>query len=257
MSAWELTNIIIRLVLPPGVLIILGLLGAALARSRVRYGVGLALFSLIALYALSMPVVGFGLLRSLQPPYIDPVNDPNPGAIVILTGGVLPESLEYGGLDTLSGASLERARYGALVQRRTGKPILVTGGNPAGHALSEAEAMKIALQELGANVKWVEGQSNNTFDSARLSAAMLRDAGVQSVYLVTHAWHLPRARMAFERVGLHVVPAGTGYSNTAAERGRSHVLGFVPNAYSMYATYLFFHEVLGLLWYRLRFDLAS
>jgi len=81
MSAWELTNIIIRLVLPPGVLIILGLLGAALARSRVRYGVGLALFSLIALYALSMPVVGFGLLRSLQPPYIDPVNDPNPGLI--------------------------------------------------------------------------------------------------------------------------------------------------------------------------------
>src|SRR5436190_8697 len=82
-------------------------IGVALARSRVRFGMGLALFSFIGLYVLSMPVVGFGLLKSLQPPYVDPVNDPGPGAIVILTGGVLPGSLEYGGVDSTNDASLE------------------------------------------------------------------------------------------------------------------------------------------------------
>lgn len=253
MSAWELTNIISRLVLPPGGLILLALIGIALARSRARFGTGLALFSLIALYALATPIVARELIRSLQPSYVDPASDSTPGAIVILTGGVIAQAQEYG-TDTASEPSLARARYGMHLQRRTGKPILVTGGNPAGYTLSEAEAMKEALRDLGASVKWVEGHANNTFDSAQLSSKILRKAGVESIYLVTHAWHMPRARMAFERVGLHVVPAPM---ESTQSRRRFRVLDFMPSVEGLQKSERFFHEILGLLWYRLRFDLAS
>jgi uncharacterized SAM-binding protein YcdF (DUF218 family) len=238
-------------VLPPGCLILLALIGLALMRTRVRFGAGLVMFSLIALYALSTPIVGSGLLRSLQPPYSDPAGDATPGAIVILGGGVNPRAPEYDS-DNVSHYTLERVRYGAHLQRRTGKPILVTGGNPAGNDLTEAEAMKRTLREFGASAEWLEDASDNTFQSALLSARILKKAGVQSIYLVTHAWHMPRARMVFERAGLHVVPALMAYSAS----GRVRVLDFMPSGYALHKSFLFFHEVLGMFWYRLRFDLG-
>jgi len=108
------------------------------------------------------------------------------------------------------------------------------------------------LREFGATVKWVESASNNTFENARFSQRMLKKAGVQSIYLVTHAWHMPRAQMAFERAGLHVVPAPTGY-HTAS---RAMLIDFVPNPHALGDSYIFFHEVVGAVWYRLKFDLG-
>ena len=249
MSAWELTNITAQLILPPGVFILLALVGLAMVRAKMRFGAGLALGSVLALCLLSLPVVSKALVRSLETPYSDPAKDRSPGAIVVLGGGSYHQAPEYEG-DTVSAPSLERLRYAVHLQRRTGKPILVTGGNPAGGATSEGEQMKNALRDFNVTVKWVEGASNNTFENARLSQQTLRKAGVQSVYLVTHAWHMPRAKMTFERAGLHVVPAPIAYKTGTGVK----VLDFIPSAHALADSYVFFHEVLGTLWYRLRFD---
>lgn len=251
MSFWELTHVTVRLALPPGVLILLGLLGLALVRSRMRLGAGLALFAFLSLYLLSTPIVARLLIHSLETPYADPGKEPGAGAIVVLTGGLNPRTPEYGG-DTVNRYSLERARYAAHLHRRTGKPILVTGGNPIGADTSEAEQMKAALRDFGVTTRWVEDASNNTFENARLTYPILKDAGVHSVYLVTHAWHMPRAKMAFERAGFHVIAAPMGYKIAL----RTSLLDFfpAPNAYA--DSYNFFHEILGIVWYRLKFDLA-
>ena len=45
MSAWELTNITARLVLPPGGLILLGLIGLAFVRTHVKAGTAVASFA--------------------------------------------------------------------------------------------------------------------------------------------------------------------------------------------------------------------
>jgi len=250
-NAWELTNVTARLLLPPVLFILLALIGLALARSRLRTGATLALVSLLALCLLSLPAVSAALLRSLEVPYSDPGRDENAAAIVVLGGGSYHQAPEYGS-DTVSHATLARVRYAAHLQRRTGKPILVSAGNPAGAATTEGAQMKSALKEFGATVKWLEGRSNNTFENARMSQQILAKAGIHRVYLVTHAWHMPRARMAFERSGLHVVPAPTMYKT----RVRVMLLDFIPSAHAMEESYIFFHEVLGMLWYRLKFDLA-
>lgn len=252
MSAWELTNITVRLVLPPGVLILLGLLGLGLLRSRLRVGSWLALFAFVSLYLLVTPLVSNFLIQSLEPPYADPAQNRSAGAIVVLTGGSYPRTPEYGG-DTASHSSLERARYAAHLHRRTGKPILVTGGNPIGATTSEAEQMKVALREFGVTTKWLEEASNNTYDSARLALPILKSAGVQSVYLVTHAWHMPRARMAFERAGIKVVAAPMGYKTHTGLRP----LDFFPDPRAYENSFNFFHELLGIAWYRLKFALAA
>lgn len=251
MSAWELTNVTAQLVLPPGIFILLGLVGLAFARSHAKFGSALAAVCLVCLYLLSTSVVSKSLVQSLEVPYLDPTLVSSAMAIVVLGGGSYHRAPEYGA-DTVSTWSLERLRYAAHLQKRTGKPILVTSGNPAGGDTSEAEQMKQALRDFGASVKWVESKSNNTLENARLTQLVLKKAGIQSVYVVTNAWHMPRAKLAFERAGLHVVPAPMGYRT----RARLGLLDFVPSASALVESYIFFHEVLGALWYRLKFDLG-
>lgn len=251
MSAWELTNVTAQLVLPPGVFILLGLVGLAFARSHAKFGTTLAAISLVSLYLLSTSVVSKFLVQSLEVPYSDPAAESNAMAIVVLGGGSYHRAPEYGG-DTVANASLERVRYAAHLHKRTGKPLLVTSGNPVGGETSEAEQMKHALRDFGAPVKWVETRSNNTWENARFTQTVLKKAGVQSVYLVTNAWHMPRAKLAFERAGLQVIPAPMGYHT----RVRLGPLDFVPNANALAESYIFFHEVLGTVWYRLKFDLG-
>lgn len=251
MSVWELTNVTARLVLPPGLFILLALVGLAFARTRARAGATLAFVSLLALYVLCMPVVSTALLQSLEPPYSDPTRDKSGGAIVVLGGGLYAQAPEYEG-DTVGRFTLERVRYAALLQRRMAKPILVSGGNPIGAATTEAAQMKNMLKELGATVRWAEAASNNTFENARLTQQMLKKDGITSVYLVTHAWHMPRAQLSFERAGLRVIPAPTAYHTRVGLR----LLDFIPSAQALGDSYFFFHEVLGTVWYRLKFDFA-
>jgi uncharacterized SAM-binding protein YcdF (DUF218 family) len=247
-SAWELTNTTARLLLPPGGLIVLAILGLALARSHARFGRSLSLLALIGLYVLSTPLAGRSLLQTLEDPYTDPAKDRAAEAIVVLGGGSQPRAPEYGG-DTVGAATLERLRYAANLHRRTGKPLLLSGGSPTGLDSSEGEQMKAALRDFGVTAKWVESDSKNTLESARLTQKTLKHAGIDRVYVVTHAWHMPRSKMAFQNAGLHVVPAGTAYTTGSALM----LPDFFPSAIGLQDSYAFFHEIAGIAWYRLKF----
>jgi uncharacterized SAM-binding protein YcdF (DUF218 family) len=66
--------------------------------------------------------------------------------------------------------------------------------------------------------------------------------------LVTHALHMKRSRLVFERAGFHVIESPTGYS-TLRPPG---ILGYLPSAYALDVSSAFCHELLGLGWYHLR-----
>jgi uncharacterized SAM-binding protein YcdF (DUF218 family) len=244
-AAWELTNATARLLLPPGGLIVLAILGLALTRSHARSGTTLSLFALLGLYALSTPLASRSLLQTLEDPYSDPARD-RAEAIVVLGGGSHVQAPEYGA-ETVSEDTLMRLRYAVHLHKRTGKPLLLTGGNPSGLDSSEGEQMKSALRDFGVTATWVESGSNNTLENARLTKKTL-PPGIDRVYLVTHAWHIPRARLAFQNAGLQVVPAPTAYTGTR----RTILLDFFPSAAGMLDSYTFFHEIAGMAWYRLK-----
>ena len=250
MSAWELTNVTARLLLPPGGLLVLGLIGLALVRSHIRVGTSVAAFALVSLLLLSTPIVSRSLLQTLEDPYADPLKDRGADAIVVLGGGSYAAAPEYGE-DTVSTATLERLRYAAHLQRRTGKPLLVAGGSPGGRIDStEAHQMQAALKDFGIAVKWLESASTNTAENARHSQKMLKQAGIDSAFLVTHAWHMPRAKIAFQNAGLRVVPAPLGFKTAPRRLGP---LDFVPAAAALNDSWHFFHEIAGIAWYRLKF----
>jgi len=250
MSSWLVTNLVATAFLPPTVLI-LGLVAGLLLLRRHRHSaVFLLILSTVALYILSMPLTGRGLLTTLQPP--SPVTAEqltDVDAIVVLGGGRRRDAAEYGGRDTLSRLSFERLRYGVHQYRASHKPLLVTGGMPGGGTSSEGELMRDSLvTEYGITPRWVETASNTTWDNARLSAALLSSAHVRRIALVTHAWHLRRAVPLFEAQGLAVVPAGVNFSDTIIRSP----FDLLPAAGGLRDSYFALHEWIGVLWYKLR-----
>jgi len=113
--------------------------------------------------------------------------------------------------------------------------------------LSEAETMRQALEtDFRAAPRWVESESLNTRENAQRSRALLARDSIDSVYLVTTAWHMPRATRAFERAGFQVIPAPTGYTSLTPSP-----LAWIPSAQALRSTHIALREWLGEAWYRL------
>jgi uncharacterized SAM-binding protein YcdF (DUF218 family) len=195
-------------VLPPTGPLLLALAGLALLGRRPRFGRALAWLGVGSLLVLCLPVVSHALLRTLEPPALDLRRTGDAQAIVIIGGGVRRNAAEFGG-DTLARLTLERVRYGALVARATGLPVLVSGGSVSG-GTAEAALMKRALeQEFNVEVRWSEERSRDTRSNAAESAAILLPVGIRRVLLVAHGFDMPRASAEFATAGFQVTPAPT------------------------------------------------
>jgi uncharacterized SAM-binding protein YcdF (DUF218 family) len=257
----DLINLVPRdLVLPPTSLFLLIAVGLAIWRRWPRAGRIVAGTGLAALFLLSTEA-GARLFVTPLERMTAPLRSPERAgaqAIVVLAAGRLRHAPEYGGRDIPDYTALARLRYAARLERATGLPVLVSGGNGASgidpkandRAYTKADAMAAALREdFGVPVQWIEGRSRDTGENAAYSAALLRAAGVKRILLVTDAMHMPRARMSFERSGLEVVSAPTMFfSNQALWFG-----AWLPSAEGMRRSWYAVYELLGIAWYRVRF----
>ena len=249
MYSWILGKLIAAWILPPGVLVLMGLAGLVLLKKKPRIGKILLGGSVVLLWALSAPLISLPLIRLIETPPLDVKATPPAQAIVVLGGGRYRNAPEYGA-DTVNQNSLERVRYAAWLHRHTGVPILTSGGVPGSRGLSEAQAMKAVLEnEYKVPVQWVEQVSRDTFEQASATRAVLVPSNVRRIYLVTHAWHMPRSVDAYTRAGFDVVAAPTGFKG----RRVSTIRDLVPSADTLLDSYYFFHEAVGLLWYQIRY----
>lgn len=169
-----------------------------------------------------------------------------PAAIIVLGAGREPLAPEYG-MSDLSVSSLNRLRYGVWLSRRTGLPLGFSGGigwgQKSAHVdASEAEvAARVAEQQFGLPLRWVESTSSDTRGNAARTVALLADQGVREVVVVTQAFHMPRAQRAFIEAAQHeaanhpdrpfikVTPAPMD----AWKMGERTVLDWLPSAEGM------------------------
>jgi len=241
--------------LPPLSLFLLALLGLCLRRRRPRLGRALLASAACLLVLLTLPVVADTLLIGLQTHRALPETAPlqgaggagGVGAVVVLSAGLDRAGFEYGG-PTVGPKTLLRLRYGAALSRRTGLPILTSGGILDPGTPPVAGLMESVLEnEFGVDVRWVERQSRNTRENARFSAALLKADGISAVLLVTQAWHMPRAVLEFEATGLKVIPAPCGFTPEL----ELELAAFVPSANALERSRWAIHEWLGQAWYAL------
>lgn len=243
-------KILAALLLPPASLVLMALLGLWIAMRntdpRRKIGIALAGLSLTTLLALSVPAVGKRMLGSLEhfpPPTAQQLAGAQ--AIVVLGGGLYNDAPEYNA-DTVNYHTLERLRYAARLAKQRKLSVLVAGGAPEG-GLAEAHAMREALErDFGLSVKWTESSSRDTAENAKFSATQLKHAGITRIALVSHAWHMQRAVLLFEREGLIVIPAPTVFSTPAADP----VSDWLPRDFRH--SRIAIHEYIGLAVDRLR-----
>lgn len=205
--------LIAALILPPTVLLLTAVIGLLLCRQRPRLGRTTIAVSLLTLLLLSTPWVANVLKRSLETyAPIQPQTLRQAQAIVVLGAGTYYTAPEFGGLDAISRNGLARVRYAAYLHRQSGLPILVAGGAPHG-GRTESEAMREVLErEFHVAVRWQDALSHSTAENAQYSREILAKSAVSSVILVTDAIHMPRAKLVFEKVGMTVLPAPTGFA---------------------------------------------
>jgi uncharacterized SAM-binding protein YcdF (DUF218 family) len=235
------------LALPPGNLLIF--LAIALLLYQWRSAMLVVLWvGMLQTVILSLPVVAEKLMGSLEQQYPAQADlwlqQPLPEAIVVLGAGRNLEAVEYAGKMSAS-TELERLNYAAYLHRKTGLPILISGSS------DEAAYMRDVMENtFQVPIRWQEGKSHTTWENAAYSDPILRDAGIRSAWVVTQAWHMPRAMLAFQNRAIRYFPASTTYGSS--NFWQHEWLWWTPQANALSRSHTALHEWLGLLTYRFK-----
>ena len=107
-----------------------------------------------------------------------------------------------------------RTRLDAAIsyaETREDVPIIVTGGLGHGETITEAEAMFNYLRERGIDEEliWQEGSSTSTYENLLFAKNIMEEKGLDienaTVAVVSNEFHLFRAKLTAERIGLNAV----------------------------------------------------
>jgi len=239
--------------LPPGVLVLLLLVG--ILAWRKRWGRAVVMLATLTLLLLSIAPVSDVIIHPLEYRYsaLSDARWPNGAAMVVLGGGVNAQSPEYDGASTLSEAALQRVTYAADLAKRHPGLVLVTGGNPlARKQEDEGSVMRRRLLSFGIAPQRIviENGATNTWQNAIRIKPLLTTYAIHRIVLITTALHMPRAVWCFQQQGIDVIAAPNAYHSTQ----RSYdLLDWMPSVGALRVSSQALHEYLGLLYYRLRF----
>ncbi len=233
------------LFLPPGALFLLILLGVLLGAVSRRGGRTLIALGIIGLYLLSTPFVSqMAIQRVIELTPEPGAGAPEPQAIVVLGG-----TFNDGNPPEVGRLTLERLHLAAIAHRETGLPILASAGPVTEAEVPGSRIMRQVLEDdFDVPVEWIEETSRDTWTNAKDSAAILQEAGIESVYLVSQAWHMPRAVRSFRWNALAARPAPPVEGEVDFPSLR--LQHFLPNPRAMETSYYAAYEYAGLLWYR-------
>ena len=96
----------------------------------------------------------------------------------------------------------------------------------------------------------------NTYENAVNVQKILDQKGIKEVLLVTSAFHMPRARLIFEKLGMKVIPAPTDFFVTEGSvkdfNLATTLVYLLPDPLFLNLNTIALKEYLGLLIYRLK-----
>ena len=190
------------------------------------------------------------LLGSLEKPYLNSKLDANAtaDAVVVLGGYTSGGEEEPTGLD--AGEAFDRILTGVeLIRAGRAKRLYVGGGN---FEIDSGVKSELSVIEPWLN-RWnltdvpiaTLGDCGNTYGEARAVKKLMDENGWEKIFLVTSAWHMPRARAVFESSGVVVIPVGCDFRSVP---GGSQV--FFPQNSRLGLMRIYLQEKVGWMYYR-------
>lgn len=121
-------------------------------------------------------------------------------AVIVLGAGVNGETPSMALQSRINAA----AEY---LQKHPGVPAVLSGGQGPGERITEAEAMRRALEGRVDNPLLLEDRSTSTAENFRFSKALLeeRGLGTGTVAVVTNDFHCFRSHMIAQKQGLNII----------------------------------------------------
>jgi uncharacterized SAM-binding protein YcdF (DUF218 family) len=207
---FALSNTLGFLAHPSNVVIVIGLIGAVLLRTRfTRTGWSLSVGSLLLLAVLGFSPIGNALMINLEERF--PVWEESrgtPHGILVLGGAVTAGVARVRGMPALNEAAERLLAIADLARRYPDARILVVGTTGAidQNIWSEAEFAARLLEGLGIAGARItaETRSRNTAENARFAKELANPRTGERWLLVTSAYHMPRAVGAFRQAGFPV-----------------------------------------------------
>jgi uncharacterized SAM-binding protein YcdF (DUF218 family) len=214
----------------------------------------ISLLGFIVLIFCSLPIISSKLISYLEKDYIlqNISNIDKADAIVVLSGMLktikFNNKLEYEFNEKvdriLSGIDLFKNDKAPLLILTRGKfPWLV--GVPEGEYLKNF-AMKFGIPEESI---FLTDSVQNTHQEAK-SVKKLLNSNEAKIILVTSAFHMPRAKKVFESYNIKVIPFAVDFINT---HSKLTIIDFIPSASSFLVTSIFVREMIGRLYYSLKY----
>ena len=233
---------------PLFLIIFLIILGTILKSKKIT------LFGVFILIFCSLPIISSKLTAYLEKDYTlqDASAINNADAIVVLSGMIktikVNDKLKYefgDGVDRiLSGIDLFKSNKASLL-------ILTKGQLPWSLGMPEGEYLKEFAIKLGVPEESILITDNveNTDQEAK-SVKKLLNSNDAKVILVTSAFHMPRAKKVFEASNIKVIPFAVDFINS---HQKIAFMSFIPSANALSGTSLFVREMIGRLYYYLKY----
>ena len=240
-------KVIANLILPPGCLIISLLIYIILYYKKNKTMPKLIVTITILFYIISIPLTSNLLTHSLEYKYLPP-NKLDGDVVVVLGSGATLSSPDLSGSGNLSGSAANRLLTAARINKKTGLPIIFTGGQVFKTSGNEAEIAKRQLLDLGLseNAVIMENKSLNTTENANFTKVLLTKYNYTKPILLTSAFHMYRAVINFNNAGiknLEIYPCDYSTNKKLSMDFNS----FVPSSSSLSSSSLALHEYLGVL----------
>ena len=232
---------------PLFLVIILILLGIFLKSKK------LSLLGILILVVCSLPIVSEKLINFLEKDYlpqdIDGVNKAD--AIVVLSGMLRTIKTENGYKYEFN-ENVDRILAGINLykNKKASKLILTRGKLPWSLGKSEGEYLKdLSIKNgISENNILLTDIVQNTEQEVQSIKKLLKKN--DKIILVTSAFHMPRAKKLFEAAGIDIATFAVDFRKKSYN---TTFLDFIPSAGSLGSTSFFLKEMMGRIYYSLKY----
>ena len=213
----------------------------------------LLILSFLTLFFLSNPLISMKLVKYIEAPHHPvklsevPVSD----FIVVLSGGMIHQVED----DVYEWSDPDRFFAGIkLLNANKGKKIIYTGGLLPWEKKknTEGELLKNISIEFGVDENDIltTKKVQNTYEEANALSYLINKKS--KIILVTSAFHMNRAVFLFKKHGFKVFPYPVDFQ---FKNNKITILDFIPSAGSLSSSSFVIREVLGRIYYRVKFQL--